>query len=340
VSPLLLAVGLAITPPSPRWDAPTGCPDHATMLDRLLALAGRVPADTELHARAEVTGPPWHAVIELDRGGARERRELDARDCAGLLDAYAVVLAVAMDPLAVVQRKPLPFRSADTAIVVPIDRAASPRDDASARPPPGDASDPLPTIGRADASNAARPRRRAQTIGVRVGAGVGLGGWDRASGGVELAVAWTRGRLGLELVGRYWIRGRDALARGDAIEVELGTAAVRGCWVGGRRRWSLSGCLGIEAGDLVIHGVGGAARERADFPWVAPLLGGRVAYRLRAPLWLWLGLEAAVPVTRAQATLRAAQPVPIYHAGSPAVRGLAGLELRWSVPAPARARPP
>lgn len=303
---------------SPQWQAPSGCPDAEAVAQRLLALAGRVPDDAELYARAQVDGPPWRANIELERDGVRERRELAAQDCAGLVDAYAVVVAVAMDPLAVVRRAPRVFESPAPP------RAPVPNATPAAEPASVAAPNP-----RVDAREPARPRRRVpQAFSLRAGSGVGFGGWRRASGGVELALGWTRGALGLELVGRYWIRRRDTLDRGGAITAELGTVGVRACWVGDRRRWSLSSCLGVEAGDFVIDGVAAPARARVHFPWVAPLAGARASVLLRAPLWLWLGLEAAVPVVQPHAVLRAAEPVPVYRAGDPALRVLAGLELR------------
>lgn len=320
----LAAAMLAVLPP--RWDAPAECPDASALAQRIEALAGRVPQDGELDARVMIDGPPWRATIELARGDAIERRVVEAEACAGLLDASAVVIAVAMDPVVVARRNEPAFERRDRTEVVPEPRDA-----------PAPFVEPIrdsPAVTRAPSRSAA-PRGARRGVGLRVGGGVGVGGWDRAAGGVELALAWSRNALGLELVGRYWIPRRDALADRGAVRIELGTVAAQACWLGGRSRVAFAACGGVEAGAFVVDGVAPPASERVLFPWVAPLVGGRIGFRVRAPLVLFVGLEAAVPLTQAQASLRAAEPIVVYEAGAPAVRGFGGIELRWSlVPRP------
>jgi hypothetical protein len=312
----MLALALA-----PGWEAPTSCPDLQDVNARVAALAGRDADEDELVAHARVDGPPWRATIELRRGELVDERVIQAESCAGLVDAYAVMIAVAMDPIAITSRRVTPS-------IVTTPSASAPA------PPRTTSPDPAPESGSGSASAPVRARARSPVhrLGVRAGAGIGAGGWERASGGVELAIAWSRNALELDLVGRYWIRRRDALDDRGAVQVELGTIGALACWLGARRRVALAGCVGVEAGDLVIAGVQAPARERVHFPWVAPLFGGRVSFTLRAPLSLWIGLEAAIPVTRLAATLRAMSPIRVYEAGSPALRALGGIELRWTIP--------
>lgn len=317
----MLAFVLAV---APRWDAPAGCPDRDAVAARVEALAGRA-ADDETSAHAQVEGPPWRATIELRRGDAIDTRVIEAESCAGVVDAYAVMIAVAMDPIGVVVRRPphsLARVDAGPDSEVPLSGSRSPA--AAGRVPSSAGRVPDPAV-------ASRARVIVHRLGMRVGAGAGIGGWDRSTGAVELALAWSRNAFELDVVGRYWIRRNDELERDGAVRVELGTIGALACWVGTRSRWSLAGCAGLEAGDLVIEGVRAPARDRVHFPWVAPLAGVRGAVRATGPLSIWLGLEAAIPVTRSQATLDASEPVAVYEAGSPAVRGVAGIELRWTI---------
>ena len=317
----VLAFVLAV---APRWDAPATCPDVDAVAARVASLAGRAP-DDETSAHARVEGPPWRATIELRRGDAIDTRVVEAENCAGVVDAYAVMIAVAMDPIGVVVRRPSRSlarvdASADSESGVPLPALRSP--DAAVR---------VPDSASASASaSASRPRAAVHRVGMRVGAGGGIGGWDRSTGAVELALAWSRNAFELDVVGRYWIRRRDELEDRGEVRVELGTIGVLACWVGTRTRWSLAGCAGVEGGDLVIEGVRAPASERVHFPWVAPLVGVRGAVRASGPLSIWLGLEAAIPVTRIAATLQGA-PAAVYEAGTPAVRALAGIELRWTI---------
>lgn len=319
----LVAAVLAALPP--QWDAPPGCPDTDALVQRIERLAGRVPQDDELHAAVAIVGPPWRATIELSRGGVVEQRVVEADACVGLLDASAVVIAVAMDPVLVVRRHEQAFERVRRGGVPPTTDTSDGAN--GSRTPSVDVGSSVPP----EAGPSPLPRGVVHGIGIRAGAGVGVGGWDRAAGGFEIALAWSRNAFGVELVGRYWIPRRDALEDRGAVRIELGTVAAQACWLGGRRRWSFATCGGIEAGDFVVAGVAAPARERVHFPWVAPIIGGRVGFRPRAPLVLWLGLEAAVPLTQLQATLRAAEPIVVYDAGAPAVRAMGGIELRWTL---------
>ncbi|HWB76086.1 MAG TPA: hypothetical protein VG755_14050 [Nannocystaceae bacterium] len=311
----------------PGWDAPPQCGDANAVVERVEALAGRGVGD-ELETHARVEGPPWRATIELRRGDAIDTRVVEAESCVGLVDAYAVMIAVALDPIAVV-RQAATGEGAATLELTPTETET----DSGQRETATDRGDRQTGTLRAprSASSASRSRTAVHRLGVRVGGGAGVGGWDRSTGAVELAFAWSRNAFELDVVGRYWIRRRDALDDGGAVRVELGTIGVLACWVGTRTRWSLAGCAGIEAGDLVIEGVRAPARDRVHFPWVAPLVGVRGAVRATGPLSIWLGLEAAIPVARLEAVLDGPDPVRVYEAGSPAVRALAGIELRWTI---------
>lgn len=325
----LVAVMIAALP---RWNAPPGCPGADALAQRIEQLTGRVPQEDELHSDVAIAGPPWRATIELGKGGVVERRVVEADACTGLLDAAAIVIAVAMDPVLVIRRHERvmkPTRAERSTV------PETPIDD----PAPSAETEPSTTgvVPPASPSPNRSPRTIRHGLGIRAGADVGIGGWDRAAGGVELALAWSRNALSLELVGRYWIPRRDALPDRGAVRIELGTVGAQACWIGGRQRCSFAACGGIEGGDFVVDGAAAPATARVHFPWVAPLVGGRVGFRPRGPLVLFLGLEAAVPVTRLRGSLRAAEPIIVYDAGVPAVRASGGIELRWTL-AP-RSRP-
>ena len=330
---LELALSLAIAG-SPAgdvpWEAPAGCPDASAVERRIRALAGRVPDDDELRVRARVEGPPWVVEIELAHAGVVQTRTIVAESCDGIADVVAVVVAVALDPVSVATRVEAP------AIVA--SPPASPR--AEPRRPRG-GRDRSVTAAPVDSAPAPARVTRAvpMRLALRIASGGEVGATPRGTGGVEVALAWTRGRFALELGGRYWIRRRTALANEASLRTELGTVGVRGCFVGAVTRVRLAGCAGLETGDFVARAFGVRRGRPAHFPWLAATLGGALSITLVEPVSLWLGLEGAAHVLRPQAVLDDAERTRLHHVAPAGLRALAGLELRlFGLPGPARAR--
>jgi hypothetical protein len=329
---LALALVLAEPPATdPPW--PAGCPSRAAVDDRIRALAGRVPADEELRVRARVEGPPWVVDIELARDGITHTRRITAESCDAIANIVAVVVAVALDPVSVATRvEARPILGAPPAMPA----TARERESSAIR---SRESSVATTRSIASPSPAAVSRSVPMRLAMRVAAGGEVGATLRGTGGVELALAWTRGRFALELVGRYWIRRRNTLANVASLRTELGTVGVRGCGVGAVTRVRFSGCVGIETGDFVARAFDVRGGRTAHFPWLAATLGGALAITLVEPVSLWVGLEGAAHVLRPQAVLDDAERTSLHHVAPAGLRALAGLELRlFGLPGPARAR--
>jgi len=104
----MLATGLLLalaTSPAPAvdltWDAPAGCPPQAE-LERQIStlLAGHAPADDRPRVafRVERRGPQWLLHGEIHSAQASGRRDLGAATCAELVEAAALIVAIAVDP--------------------------------------------------------------------------------------------------------------------------------------------------------------------------------------------------------------------------------------------------
>lgn len=325
---LSLALALLLVAPDDvtrSWEAPRGCPEAAEVARRVRALAGRVPGEGEVRVHARISGPPWSAEIELDRGGLKQTRTFSADTCDELANVVAVVVAVALDPVSVAVR---------------VESDAGPR--GPAEPPPTTLptvprkqtptialrlpaeSDDVPTSAPAPRTTRVVPLRFA----LRIAGGGEIGATPRGTGGVEIAFAFTRGRFGLELQGRYWARRRSDVAAAASLRTELGTIGVRGCYVAPLSRVRLAGCVGLETGDYVVRAFEVPGGTTKHFPWLAATLGGGLSITLVEPVSLWLGIEGAANIFRPQAQLRTEPRTTLYQVAPAGLRALVGLELR------------
>lgn len=115
------------------WSAPAGCPSQDDVLaETRRLLGGRIAAGTAVTARADVAlagTSDYRLRIAIGPGTTERAREVHAPTCAELGDAAALLLALAIDPIAVASAPP----------------GASLRADRDAPPPPP-APAPLPEL--------------------------------------------------------------------------------------------------------------------------------------------------------------------------------------------------
>jgi hypothetical protein len=86
-----------------EWTAPDECADSTVLRAEIESLLGgslEAAAERPLAARALVsrTGERWHLQLELTQDGVSRRRLLQGESCQALLDAAAVVIALAINP--------------------------------------------------------------------------------------------------------------------------------------------------------------------------------------------------------------------------------------------------
>jgi hypothetical protein len=81
------------------WDAPAGCPDTSFVRRRIEQLVHESPA-ASTHATAKIDSAAdgrFHLVLTVHAGNLDETRTIDAASCSALADAFAVVVALAID---------------------------------------------------------------------------------------------------------------------------------------------------------------------------------------------------------------------------------------------------
>jgi hypothetical protein len=330
-----LAVGL-------RWDGPPECAGWEPLHARLLELLPEVTVGDEgaiaVGVRLSSVADGWAVVVEVGSELGVDRRELVAESCAVAIDASALVIAVALDPIAVTHE-------------LERLRAAEPKPEPEAEPEPEAdpepeaepeleprytiSSDPPPEPPR---SWIRRWNRRHLQAGLAV---LGGGGYGPLQGGSGILLA----RVALH--GRAWrweLRGGwlppivhdvrvPTVDDERRIRVDGWLIGTRGCGVPkvglGIDGYPFLGfplCAGIEAG-----GVRGAPldpitnRRTATQPWVAAEAGPGLYWAPRPRLALGLEVAAVVPFVTGGFALDGERVLGVAPVG---VRALAGIELR------------
>lgn len=310
------------------WQAPAACPQGEALQARVASLVGAAAERTDLAVtgRVAVEGETWTLVLELVRQDSREARTLRDRACAGLVEAAAVVIAVAIDPrasgfpaadpedrgivpeapAAVVEPAVPEDRSGPGVATPPETRAPEGQAEAQAlRGEPPETRAPRVEARGAEVVKEPAARARRIALSVKLGGGVGFA---RLLPGVHGVVD-----LGLAVGGSGWrveasglfvppVRGASEVA-GIGGVFRVGAGEVRGCGVpalrGGRLGFPL--CAGLQVG--AMHGQGsGTGLERtqeARSLWLATRFGPALRWRPRdGRVALWLGVDAIVALTR------------------------------------------
>ena len=245
-----------------RWNAPDECPDDAALLAAVQGFLGEpLSAANEQHLSVtlSVTGAAgaFAAKMRFKSKSGVEERFLEHPECSKLMEACALLAALAINPERVKARQAQAQERVEPAQPAP----------APAEPSPN--REPAPVVHgeeprQDEPSSAAAPTPRAR-VGAAVRAGLDLVGF--ASAGTLPTVApgaWSPARVS---AGPFQA-GRRRVATGfraprpcpesenGSIELGLWTLGARACALPRLGDWSLHGCLGADVGDMTGTGQG------------------------------------------------------------------------------------
>jgi hypothetical protein len=328
VSPAAEAVALT-------WDAPAGCPDAAAVRRSLAGYLGEGPsveAGAAVRAEARVTrrGGAYELVLRTATASGTTSRETTATDCAVLVDATAVIVAIAVDPSTMLARGAAAPQPIEPPPTEPEPSAPSePTPAEPAEPEPSEPTEPMPSVEAAPEPRApVEPRIR---YGMRVAGGVDFGVLPGLAGGMRLTgAAFGRGWRA-ELRGDFWFPRTATLEAGIGARVSLWSLGARGCWVprADRMRLEFPLCAGFEAGAMRGDPVG----DRIVSPtptsrvWLAADGSAGLAWSPLRFLALVVQAELVVPILRAG--FRIGEDTELHRAGPVAGRALLGVEARF-----------
>ena len=315
---VLLVSMIAAAPAGPAvelvWDAPAGCPDRSKIdadLARFLAHgAQHDDAPVVIDARVTKDGEKFVLTLGVRASAGTIEKTMRADDCKVLASAVALVVAVLLDPTAVVEtverERVAPPPVGSPPIVTP--RAPTPKPKPTPKPTPESRLDvqglvrpfvagsfgPLPRFGVATGG----------ILGVRIG---------RAR--IEALAIWDAPQ-------RARASGVDAGAR-----LDLWAVGPRGCFAPRWRTLEVPVCAGGEIGRIRGRGYGLSVSRRARATWAAFTAGAALLW---VPLrWIAVGggVDGVVALTRPSFVI---DDIGRVHRPRPAgMRIHAGLELRF-----------
>ncbi len=307
-----------------QWQAAEGCPDQQSATASIEALLGEQPAGEQpgTTVRVQIDRLPsgqWEARITTPDREIIGERVLQATSCELLAGAAALIVAIALDPVATAERMAERERE-------PPAPPAKPLPDPAPAPPPRTPTARAPAAAIAEATD--DTTRLAG--GLRVSGD--LGSLPGPSLGIGLALDLLHERLLLQAEATAWLP-RVALrgpVEGSGGEIGLYSGALRGCLdlvQTPGRGFCLAPCLAAEAGLSTGIGFNLTHPERSHSPWVAGLAG--LAVRQRASgLFLWALLEAGLAIRRPIYAIDGFER-PVFQA-SP-VLGRVSLGVAWTI---------
>lgn len=313
-----------------RWSAPAECPDEAALVQRIAALVPGAPGEgvsVEVDLRREGTGLRGSLALRTPWGSTT--RELEAERCEAVLEATALLVAIAIEPL---QTEQALAREQTTAA------PPAPAPTVPASPPPARSrvSAPIAPIvpaelpaGSSDAEDPAAPPLRALQGTLRLEGGGAAGLLPEPGTTVAIAAGIRRGLVRVGAHAMLWPAQRGLHPRDRTVAATLRpwAAGVHGC---GGPRWrtlELPVCLALDAG--AMRGQGRGALLRADAavrPYLALRLGPALAWSPVPALALWIGADLSATLLRPRFSIEALGP--IHSAGWVSGRVFFAVEAR------------
>jgi hypothetical protein len=344
-------------PPAPVddvvWVAPPGCPGRAELIAGIERRRGRPLVPGQVRVDATVTAGPekqFTAAISLATGAREDRRTLTADRCAALVDAAALLIAVAIDEQGASPpaSTDAPGDGAPTSGDAPVDPATrAPSGEVSGDAAPSGVTAPsiagpddaattavasTSTARPGDATPTARPPLPRLGGFVRAQGGLALGTVPGPAGAASLALGllWRRVRLAFQPL--FVAPRTDTRERHD-LRAWLIAAAVSGCFRVGPRALEVPLCGGFEGGVMRGVATGADGARGATGAWLAVLVGTGLVWRVHPKVGLWLGVEGTGAVRRPKFLLSgAAGEVELFRPLPVTLRVLLGVELRFGDP--------
>jgi hypothetical protein len=336
---LAWVVAMLVVPPSEaewlRWRAPASCPDAARVHEAITARLGRELDATEIEVDAVVQDRGSNGLaltLRTTRAGIADARELTSGTCDALVDATALVVAVAIDPIAAVT-------------TLQAIRAAEPAPEAPAIeeafvPPPAPIPEAVPERPKTTTTvDAPVPRRRRLDVLLAASGGVETGAMPGPSGGpnVAVAIAWPRARI--EVAG-FYLAPRDSITGEGTVRVQMGVMSARACGRLRSGRFEAPLCAGLEIGASRGDGIEVVDPRTAHGRWIAPAASAGALGWVTPRVALGARVELAIPVDRTGFDVRdPGDPIPLHEPGPVSARLWAGIEVKlWGRDGSGRSR--
>ncbi len=297
-----------------QWEAPAECPDVNSVklyAERLLGQPLETRRSQSVAAQAKVRrndAGNWELRLSLSVGDRVEENTLVAKQCRALADATALKVALATDPIAVVE-------SIEPASSAPLieSEARSTRSPVDADAYHSDASRP--------------PRAQRPRVALRAAGGAGFGPLPGVGPGAGLFGSLQFPSFRAELGGQvFWgTEARYAELPDVGADLQLVSGIARGCATPTSGVLTFPVCLGFELGVMRGEGFGVATARTSSSAWGAVVVGPALRVPLGPLVSFWLEADAVIPVIRPGVHVRNLDT--LYLSPSGGSRAWAGVEM-------------
>ena len=295
------------------WEVPDGCPGVESVRHRIGQLL-RVPLTKPTSAVAKGRIEPLSdARLRLEMtvrtGDVEDARTVDAASCSSLAEAFAVVVALAIDRTmeldGVEGSEPPPAARAPEP-----DVARPPRITAAPPPPVATSSSPL----RAD---------------IALGAFLVWGPLPDVSVGPMLALAARFDRFRVGALGTVSLQQTAAFERGAGATFDMFGAGAFGAYLLPIDVFAFGPWMSIEVTRVHARGFGIRTPWEASETWLSPAVGGRAEARLARWLGVFAGADLLLPLDAPIFSLATAsgEAVRLHSPGRPSPRLSLGAEI-------------
>jgi hypothetical protein len=282
------------------WQAPATCPGADRVqgaIASVLSVARRnkpLEHPTKFAARVTETSAGFRLEVRTTSAIVDETKTIDGDLCPLLVDAFALVVAFAVDPATPPPSQP--------------SASARPHDSA-----PPDARRPI------DEALSSSKREGHMALGLGPLASTAVGVLPVPAFGFGAAVGLGR-RLRWELEGRYWLARRadlDPESGPGAVDVSLLSGRFSAClsW-SSDHRWAA--CAGMEVGRMRGQGTLVTAPGRGDSWWAAAGAGVATRLSLSHSVDLRFRIDVGLPIFRPSFTIQHADVASVVEGFRPA----------------------
>ncbi len=302
-----------------EWDAPAECPDLSSVkssAERLLGASIDSSCSGGIHAQGKVESTEagqWRLELSISVGAHLEEETLIANRCEALGEAMALKVALACDPLAVVQMIQRPETSE------PVTKAPASSSAAEAETPASHPENDQP-----------RPSSELR-VGLRAMGGAGFNQLPGISPGAALFSSLSLPLVRFELGGQYYwgADARYATPPDVGAHLRLFSGTARTCLTPRVGSFGFPICGGLELGWMEGEGFGVEERYTARSLWGAVVLGAALRFPVDSPVALWVEGDAVIAFLRPGFYMK--NLGELYLAPSGGSRAAAGLEINFAL---------
>lgn len=297
------------------WEAPDGCPGAESVRHRIgQILRGPLTKPTSALANGRVEPLPdgrFRLEMTVRTGDVEDARTVDAASCGTLAEAFAVVVALAID------------RSKEVDAIEP---PGSPEPPGAGRAPePGIARPPKPEAPAPSPVTSRSPLRA--TIGL--GAFAAWGPLPDVAVGPMLSLGARIHRLRLGALGTVSLQQSVRFDRNAGATFDMVGAGAFGGYMIPIGRFSFGPWASVEVTHVRAHGFGIRSPWETSGTWLTPAVGGRADARLARWLAVFAGADLLLPIEAPIFSLATAtgEAVRLHSPGRLSPRLSIGVEL-------------